>query len=669
MFDYNLVQPTDDLLDSELVSLQATDIMGKEFIFVTDAEEFYKKYSYCMGFSMRKDRVSRDTHGLITIRRWVCSKEWYRSKNFFDRIDRVREPREQTQEGCRASFRINLDRDKMLLVVTEFVTEHSHMLSPGNHRQFLRSHRNVKDSDLAQVQSLRSVGMKTSQVMDQLVDQAGSYAAVGHTVKDLQNRLDTIRRSASHNSDADSLISYMTAKSEMDQRFFFRYIILEDGSMGNLFWSDSMSRCDYIYFGDVISFDSTYRTNCYNRPLVIFVGVNNHTKTIIFGFGLLVDETVETYTWILQTFLEVMHGKCPISVVTDGDRAMAECPDERSTQRSESINSFLNRFMNRRLKLYEFMSHIDRAMSRLRNNEMKDDFDTINEHQVLVTHLLQLEKHDAEVYTHNTFARVRDEIKSEAKLSIVNCVNDMDSVMYTFKKFAVGDKTWNVSVMKAMNQHHIPETLIMQRWTKNVKDVSELDSSSTVTTTDIIQLARYRALSSKCSKMSYFASMSNEGYKEANAAIDNIARKDNVHQSKTESSVQVKDPVAVAAKGSSKQKTKSSGKAHKCGNCGQPGHKKKTCHAHVKNDISAMASNGAATTRSTLQPIEYADLVQSCDSEFIVDSDGCCQPFAFHNYEVPMGNLSNQSADNVLSMTNSTQAMTCNNLNGGGCKT
>ena len=57
---------------------------------------------------------------------------------------------------------------------------------------------------------------------------------------------------------------------------------------------------------------------------MIFVGVNNHTKTTIFGFGLLVDETVDTYTWILQTFLEAMHGKCPISVVIDGDKAMSK---------------------------------------------------------------------------------------------------------------------------------------------------------------------------------------------------------------------------------------------------------------------------------------------------------------------------------------------------------
>ncbi|KAK3225396.1 hypothetical protein Dsin_005258 [Dipteronia sinensis] len=83
-------------------------------------------------------------------------------------------------------------------------------------------------------------------------------------------------------------------------------------------------------------------------------------------------------------------------------------------------------------------------MSRLRNNELKDDFDCINEHPVLVTHLLQMEKHAAEVYTRNTFGRVLDEIKSEPKLSIVNCVDDVESVMYTFRKFAGGDKTWNV---------------------------------------------------------------------------------------------------------------------------------------------------------------------------------------------------------------------------------
>ncbi|KAK0584827.1 hypothetical protein LWI29_019322 [Acer saccharum] len=275
--------------------------------------------------------------------------------------------------------------------------------------------------------------------------------------------------------------------------------------------------------------------------------------------------------------------------------------------------------------MYDFMSHINRVMSCLRNNEMKDDFDTINEHPVLVTHLLQLEKHAVEVYTRNTFDWVRDEIKSEAKHSVVNCVDDMDIVMYTFKKFAGGDKTWNF---------------------------------------------RYGALSSKCSKMSYYASMSAEGYNEANVAIDKLTIKmkrllpsssttmeENVHHRRTQSSVQVKDPVIASTKGSIRQNKKSSGKARKCGNCGQPGHKKKTCHAHVKNNISAMASNGAAITSSALQPTAYADLVQSCDSKYIVDSDGRCQPFAFQKTEGPMGKFSNQLDDNVFSMTSSTPAI------------
>ncbi|KAK2652835.1 hypothetical protein Ddye_012691 [Dipteronia dyeriana] len=101
----------------------------------------------------------------------------------------------------------------MVWVVTEFVTEHSHKLSHRNMNQFLRLHRKVKDCDISQVKSLQSVGV-TSQVMDHLVDEAGSYTGVGHMKKYLQNCFDAIQRSSTfHNSDTDALISYMTAKA------------------------------------------------------------------------------------------------------------------------------------------------------------------------------------------------------------------------------------------------------------------------------------------------------------------------------------------------------------------------------------------------------------------------------------------------------------------------
>ncbi|KAK2649082.1 hypothetical protein Ddye_016571 [Dipteronia dyeriana] len=94
-------------------------------------------------------------------------------------------------------------------------------------------------------------------------------------------------------------------------------------------------------------------------------------------------------------------------------------------------------------------------MSRLQNNKLKDDFDSINEHLVLLKQLLQLEKYAAKVYTRHTFAWVRDEINSEAKLSIVNCIDDMDNVMYTFRKFVGGDTTWTVRYTPSTNRHSV----------------------------------------------------------------------------------------------------------------------------------------------------------------------------------------------------------------------
>ncbi|KAK2649368.1 hypothetical protein Ddye_016857 [Dipteronia dyeriana] len=310
--------------------------------------------------------------------------------------------------------------------------------------------------------------------------------------------------SGSSNSNADLIIPYMTAKAEMGPGLFFRYIILKDSSTGNLFWFDAMSRCDYRYFRDVISFDSTYRTNAYNRPLHLEQNVQTNVGDTWFTkafthcmftymseieFGTQWLKAIKTFGLQNKEWVNSLYGKRTLWAETFLRKTFFS--GLRSTQRSKSINSFLNRFLYNRLKLYKFMSHIDRAMLRLRNNEMKDDFDIINEHPVLVTHLLQLEKHDAEVFARNIFQWVRDKIKLEAKLSIVNCVDDMESVVYTFKKFGGGDKAWNVSVMKATNQQHIHETLIMQWWTMIAKDGSELESSSATTTPNIMEIGRY----------------------------------------------------------------------------------------------------------------------------------------------------------------------------------
>jgi zinc finger SWIM domain-containing protein 3 len=81
-------------------------------------------------------------------------------------------------------------------------------------------------------------------------------------------------------------------------------------------------------------FDSTYRMNRYNLPFVPFIGLNHHRSTIVFGVGIISDETVGSYEWLLHTFLGAMSHKHPKYVITDGDSATRKAIKKVLTTRS-----------------------------------------------------------------------------------------------------------------------------------------------------------------------------------------------------------------------------------------------------------------------------------------------------------------------------------------------
>ena len=51
-------------------------------------------------------------------------------------------------------------------------------------------------------------------------------------------------------------------------------------------------------------------------PLAVFVGVNNHLQSTIFGVALMGDETEESFKWVFSTFVRCMRGKQPICILT-----------------------------------------------------------------------------------------------------------------------------------------------------------------------------------------------------------------------------------------------------------------------------------------------------------------------------------------------------------------
>ncbi|WKA02132.1 hypothetical protein VitviT2T_020355 [Vitis vinifera] len=178
-----------------------------------------------------------------------------------------------------------------------------------------------------------------------------------------------MRRSEIKDGDAEAALAYLCGKAEMDSSFFYKFNIDEESRLVNLFWADSTARMDYACFGDVLAFDTTYRTNAYKKPLVVLVGVNHHHQTVVFRCALLIDESVGTYEWVLETFLDAMMNKKPISVVTDGDKAMCKAikkvlPD--TCHRLCSWHLQRNAFTNGHIK--DFSSIFARCMF-MRGNE------------------------------------------------------------------------------------------------------------------------------------------------------------------------------------------------------------------------------------------------------------------------------------------------------------
>ncbi|XP_028110324.1 protein FAR1-RELATED SEQUENCE 5-like [Camellia sinensis] len=124
--------------------------------------------------------------------------------------------------------------------------------------------------------------------------------------------------------EAGSILKYFQDQTVQNPSFFYSVQLDTEEQITNIFWADARMIIDYGQFGDVVTFDTTYKINRESRPFPIFVGFNNHRETIVFGAALMYDETTDSFIWLFKTFLEAMSNKLPKTIFTDQDAAMAK---------------------------------------------------------------------------------------------------------------------------------------------------------------------------------------------------------------------------------------------------------------------------------------------------------------------------------------------------------
>ncbi|XP_057984751.1 protein FAR1-RELATED SEQUENCE 5-like [Hevea brasiliensis] len=168
-----------------------------------------------------------------------------------------------------------------------------------------------------------NAGISTKHAYAYLSKEVGGSECVGFTKRDCYNYVNKQKMVLIEAGDSQSLINHFKHRMSGDAMYVYTVQVDQENRMTNFFWRDGRSRIDYDCFGDVVVFDTTYRTNRYNLICAPFVVVNHHWQNCMFGCAFLLDETTDSFIWLFTSFLESMGGKAPKTIITDQDQAIS----------------------------------------------------------------------------------------------------------------------------------------------------------------------------------------------------------------------------------------------------------------------------------------------------------------------------------------------------------
>ncbi|XP_028105069.1 protein FAR1-RELATED SEQUENCE 5-like [Camellia sinensis] len=249
-----------------------------------EAYNFYNAYGGMMGFSIRRGYVNKNKEGQITSRLFVCNKEGFQGIDKRDPL--TKNPRQEVRTGCQAQLIIKWDRN-----IHKFFVEYTYMLP---------SQRKISASQATEIDLAEKSGIQLNTAFELVGNEAGGRESLGFTKVDQKNYLRAKRRKSLAYGEAGSILQYFREKTLENPSFFYSVQLDSEEQITNIFWADAQMIMDYGQFGDVVTFDTTYKLNSAHRPFASFVGFNHHREIVIFGATLMYDETADSFIWLLE---------------------------------------------------------------------------------------------------------------------------------------------------------------------------------------------------------------------------------------------------------------------------------------------------------------------------------------------------------------------------------
>ncbi|KAG2725815.1 hypothetical protein I3760_01G084100 [Carya illinoinensis] len=247
-----------------------------EFATYNELMAYYKRYAKQEGFGVITQRTKREANGRI-------------------KDSNMSRPRPTIKTDCKAKINANLVKGTWVVTTVE---------NAHNHNMYLDeySERMLDLNDIAGIRVNKNFGV--------LVVDVGGFKNPDFQEKDCRNFIDKTTQLRLGKRGGEALTEY------------FKRMRLQNNSFVYVIDMDEELRLRNEYFGDAITFNTTYLTNRYGMSFVPFVGVNHHEQSILLGAGLISSEDTSTFVRLFRAWLEYMDGRAPKAIITDQYRAM-----------------------------------------------------------------------------------------------------------------------------------------------------------------------------------------------------------------------------------------------------------------------------------------------------------------------------------------------------------
>lgn len=312
-----------------------TPYVGQIFKTDDDAFEYYSNFARKNGFSIRKARSTESQNLGIYRRDFVCYRSGFNQPR---KKVNVEHPRERKSVRCGCDAKLYLTKEIVDGIsqwyVSQFSNVHNHELLEDDQVRLLPAYRKIQEADQERILLLSKAGFPVNRIVKVLELEKGVQPGqLPFIEKDIRNFIRTCKKTVQDNdallnekreNDMLELLEACKAMTERDPGFVYDYTIDENEKVDNIAWSYGNSVRAYYVFGDVVAFDTTYRSVTYGLLLGVWFGIDNHGKAIFLGCVLLHDESSHSFAWALQAFMRFMRGRCPQTILTDIDSGLRD---------------------------------------------------------------------------------------------------------------------------------------------------------------------------------------------------------------------------------------------------------------------------------------------------------------------------------------------------------